>query len=103
MGEAIKTALAKMGRRVRVYTPFGQLLPGMAYLVRRLLENTSNQSFLRAGFLERATIEELLMNPINRIRALQKSPGADNGALPAFRNEPLSDFGIAENREAMRT
>ena len=30
----------------------GQLLPGMAYLVRRLLENTSNESFLRASFRE---------------------------------------------------
>ena len=37
-----------LGQRVRVYTPYGQLLPGMAYLVRRLLENTSNDSFLRA-------------------------------------------------------
>ncbi len=47
MGEPLARALVKRGRRVRVYTPFGQLLPGMAYLVRRLLENTSNESFLR--------------------------------------------------------
>ncbi len=41
-----------MGQRVRVYTPYGELLPGMAYLVRRLLENTANESFLRASFTE---------------------------------------------------
>ena len=41
-----------LGHRVRVYTPYGELLPGMAYLVRRLLENTSNESFLRPGFAE---------------------------------------------------
>ena len=45
-----RTCSVELGQRVRVYTPFGQLLPGMAYLVRRLLENTSNESFLRAGF-----------------------------------------------------
>ena len=40
------------GNRVRVYTPYGAMLPGMAYLVRRLLENTSNESFLKASFTE---------------------------------------------------
>jgi RHH-type proline utilization regulon transcriptional repressor/proline dehydrogenase/delta 1-pyrroline-5-carboxylate dehydrogenase len=58
-----------MDRRVRVYLPMGEMLPGMAYLVRRLLENTSNESFLRAGFLERVPEEQLLMNPIEAIVA----------------------------------
>src|SRR5438477_2194141 len=35
-------ALVEMGYRVREYSPVGELLPGMSYLVRRLLENTSN-------------------------------------------------------------
>ena len=47
MADPVKEVLVRMGQRVRVYTPYGQLLPGMAYLVRRLLENTSNESFLR--------------------------------------------------------
>ena len=38
------------GHRLRIYMPYGELIPGMAYLVRRLLENTSNDSFLRASF-----------------------------------------------------
>ncbi|HXE55719.1 MAG TPA: L-glutamate gamma-semialdehyde dehydrogenase [Tepidisphaeraceae bacterium] len=105
MADPIKTALVQMGRRVRVYTPFGQLLPGMAYLVRRLLENTSNQSFLRAGFLENLPAEELLMNPLNRIRGgrLSSLPREnDNGQTNApFMNEPLTDFSIAANRDAM--
>ena len=46
----IQRALVDRGHRVRVYTPYGALLPGMAYLVRRLLENTSNESFLKAEF-----------------------------------------------------
>jgi RHH-type proline utilization regulon transcriptional repressor/proline dehydrogenase/delta 1-pyrroline-5-carboxylate dehydrogenase len=102
MADPIKSALASQGRRVRVYTPFGELLPGMAYLVRRLLENTSNQSFLRAGFLEHSSIEELLMKPANRIRDIEKRSAGHNGQLPAFRNEPLSDFSIAANREMMK-
>ena len=43
---------SSLGQRLRVYMPYGELIPGMAYLVRRLLENTSNDSFLRAGFVE---------------------------------------------------
>lgn len=45
MADPVKDALVALGRRVRVYTPYGKLLPGMAYLVRRLLENTANESF----------------------------------------------------------
>jgi RHH-type proline utilization regulon transcriptional repressor/proline dehydrogenase/delta 1-pyrroline-5-carboxylate dehydrogenase len=63
MGEPIKDVLVTMGQRVRVYTPYGELLPGMAYLVRRLLENTANESFLRAGFTEHVPVEVLLRNP----------------------------------------
>ena len=44
--DPIKRALVEMGYRVREYCPVGELLPGMAYLVRRLLENTSNEGFL---------------------------------------------------------
>ncbi|HEY1381416.1 MAG TPA: proline dehydrogenase family protein, partial [Gemmataceae bacterium] len=63
MADPVKDVLVRMGERVRVYTPYGQLLPGMAYLVRRLLENTSNESFLRASFSEHVPEEQLLMNP----------------------------------------
>ncbi len=63
MAEPIKDALVSLGQRVRVYTPYGQLLPGMAYLVRRLLENTANESFLRASFTEHVPEEQLLRNP----------------------------------------
>jgi RHH-type proline utilization regulon transcriptional repressor/proline dehydrogenase/delta 1-pyrroline-5-carboxylate dehydrogenase len=64
MAEPIKDVLVSLGQRVRVYTPYGQLLPGMAYLVRRLLENTANESFLRASFTEHVSEEKLLRNPL---------------------------------------
>jgi proline dehydrogenase len=46
LGEELQAALADRGLRVRAYCPVGDLVAGMAYLVRRLLENSSNDSFL---------------------------------------------------------
>jgi RHH-type proline utilization regulon transcriptional repressor/proline dehydrogenase/delta 1-pyrroline-5-carboxylate dehydrogenase len=46
LGDELQDALAAQGFRVRTYCPVGDLVAGMAYLVRRLLENTSNESFL---------------------------------------------------------
>ncbi|MBN3893701.1 MAG: L-glutamate gamma-semialdehyde dehydrogenase [Nostoc sp. JL31] len=63
MGDKVAKALVDKGYRVRVYCPYGELLPGMAYLIRRLLENTANSSFLRQN-LENRSIEELLAPPI---------------------------------------
>jgi proline dehydrogenase len=48
LGDDLRDALAHEGLRVRVYCPVGELVEGMAYLVRRLLENTASTSFLRA-------------------------------------------------------
>ena len=63
MAGPIKDALRTMGYPVRIYTPCGELLPGMAYLVRRILENTSNESFLRQRFAEGVSEEKLLSDP----------------------------------------
>jgi proline dehydrogenase len=46
LGDPLQDALARQGLRVRTYCPVGDMVAGMAYLVRRLLENTSNESFL---------------------------------------------------------
>lgn len=105
MSGPLPDALASLGRRVRVYTPYGQLLPGMAYLVRRLLENTANESFLRASFTEHVGEEKLLMNP-QRLSVVPGSSSVDgkpNGQpTPAqFQNEPLVDFSKEENRAEM--
>ncbi len=62
LGDDLGVALAQRGMRVRVYCPVGDLVAGMAYLVRRLLENTANESFL--GDQQRGVpIEELLAAP----------------------------------------
>jgi RHH-type proline utilization regulon transcriptional repressor/proline dehydrogenase/delta 1-pyrroline-5-carboxylate dehydrogenase len=46
LGDDLAAALASQGMRVRIYCPVGDMVAGMAYLVRRLLENTANESFL---------------------------------------------------------
>ncbi len=46
LGDELATAVAAEGLRVRSYCPVGDLVAGMGYLVRRLLENSSNDSFL---------------------------------------------------------
>jgi RHH-type transcriptional regulator, proline utilization regulon repressor / proline dehydrogenase / delta 1-pyrroline-5-carboxylate dehydrogenase len=99
-----------MGQRVRIYTPYGQLLPGMAYLVRRLLENTANDSFLRASFTENVPEDQLLMNPLVKEKhanghhlANGEAPKEiDPRSVAAFRNEPIADFSRAEARDAMQ-
>ncbi|MCS7167165.1 MAG: L-glutamate gamma-semialdehyde dehydrogenase [Gemmatales bacterium] len=109
MGDPIADCLVRLDQRVRVYTPFGELLPGVAYLVRRLLENTSNQSFLRATLVEQLHPEELLTSPEELAMLTSTAPPKqaplDMVSPPAlevtFRNEPHSDFSRAEARQAM--
>jgi len=62
LGDDLAHALAASGFRVRAYLPVGELVAGMAYLVRRLLENTANESFLHVQATG-ASLEELLGPP----------------------------------------
>jgi RHH-type proline utilization regulon transcriptional repressor/proline dehydrogenase/delta 1-pyrroline-5-carboxylate dehydrogenase len=97
MGDALQSSVAAMGYPVRVYTPVGELIPGMAYLVRRILENTANESFLRQDFFEGSRPAELLAPPVPAPEALAE--GHPPPGLAGFRGEPLRDF----SREAART
>src|SRR5918996_548978 len=106
MAGPIKRALVEMGYRVREYCPIGELLPGMAYLVRRLLENTSNEGFLRAKFAENVPTQELLRDPNELIE-----PGSNqkNGASlratagDSFRNAPLVSFIYKDSQDKMQS
>lgn len=102
MGDLEKQVLVDMGYRMRIYMPYGELIPGMAYLVRRLLENTSNDSFLRATFTENQPPEMLLMNPLDHAPSgaagpgppptVIRTPGTETPPEQAFFNEPPADF-----------
>ena len=98
MAEPIKSALVAMGqRRVRVYMPFGRLLPGMAYLVRRLLENTSNESFLRGGFV-RTSARGAIAHESSFTNLTRTSPAISQ---EEFSNESPTDFSLESERLAM--
>jgi proline dehydrogenase len=62
LGDELAEALAREGFRARSYCPVGDLVAGMGYLVRRLLENTANESFLR-GWRAGQSLDELLAAP----------------------------------------
>lgn len=100
MAEPVKHALGRMGHPVREYAPVGDLLPGMAYLVRRLLENSSNEGFLRRRFVDDISHEELLAEP----EPYDGDPPVEEAAAPPgpFRNEPPVDLSIRESRAAFR-
>lgn len=99
MGDKLAKAVVERGHRVRVYCPYGELLPGMAYLIRRLLENTANTSFLRQSLVETRPLEELIAPPSadkeleNQEITIPKSP---NGS--SFLGTPDTDFAKVEAR-----
>ncbi|MBO6514529.1 MAG: proline dehydrogenase family protein, partial [Phycisphaerales bacterium] len=114
MADQLKHAAAEMGIRVREYVPVGEMIPGMAYLVRRLLENTSNESWLKAGFLDNADTATLLMDPSIKGAGVDKqdlyliaperhelTPAVEKvGNSRPFYTEPMRDFAEGEQRES---
>ena len=76
MADPLKAAVLARGLRLREYMPVGEMIPGMAYLVRRLLENTSNESWLRSGFADGADPSVLVASPH---RASGSGAGTDDG------------------------
>ena len=104
MAEPVRKGLLNVAKRVRLYAPYGDLLPGMAYLVRRLLENTANESFLRQSFAEEAEVDRLLENPVQTAEREKacRVPKAEAEAkgLPRFENEPFADFTKESVRKA---
>ncbi len=90
MGEPLARAIVKRGHRVRVYAPYGRLLPGMAYLIRRLLENTANSSFLRQN-LEERPVEDLIAAP--------QVKGIDDLPNKGYPNTADTDYADGELRQ----
>ncbi|HIJ55314.1 MAG TPA: bifunctional proline dehydrogenase/L-glutamate gamma-semialdehyde dehydrogenase [Deltaproteobacteria bacterium] len=104
MAENLRSAWIKMGLYLRLYTPVGEIIPGMAYLVRRLLENTSNESFLRQSFADGASKEQMLKNPVELAKENpepEKPPKQTPvyGDKGPFQNEPPIEW-TTENRKA---
>lgn len=77
MGEALYEQIVgadKMNRPCRVYAPVGSHEDLLAYLVRRLLENGANTSFVNRIVDEKAPLDEIIADPIARLRRLPSKP-----------------------------
>src|SRR5207253_7527865 len=96
MAEPVHASLRQLGFRVRVYAPIGELVPGVAYLVRRLLENTSNESFVRHRFAEGRALDELLHAPnveqLPALTPLEARPTTDPNRPSEYQPEPVTEW-----------
>ena len=113
MADGMKAVMTNRGHRLREYVPVGEMIPGMAYLVRRLLENTSNESWLRGSHDDELSADVLMASPH---MSFDQDPGVDRIANQADRHvlssthtaiadgqpfftEPLRDFSHASLRD----
>ncbi|MEY2576385.1 MAG: hypothetical protein QOF80_1872, partial [Verrucomicrobiota bacterium] len=103
MAGPIKRALVEMGYRVREYCPVGELLPGMSYLVRRLLENTSNEGFLKAKFSDKAGPEQLLRDPRSLLKRSPVAAGVSPATAHRAGDTPATTGGHSRNGQSLDT
>ena len=83
MGEALHDSLIEKGARSRIYAPVGghkELLP---YLVRRLLENGANSSFVNQLIDPDLSVDDVVVDPVEETRALTEFA---NPNIPAPRD-----------------
>jgi RHH-type proline utilization regulon transcriptional repressor/proline dehydrogenase/delta 1-pyrroline-5-carboxylate dehydrogenase len=96
MGETLYDQVvgdANLGKACRIYAPVGTHETLLAYLVRRLLENGANSSFVSQIVDESIPVEQLIVNPLDVARAVQ---GAPHPAIAL----PLDMFGPARRNSA---
>ncbi|MFN7715760.1 MAG: L-glutamate gamma-semialdehyde dehydrogenase [Pseudanabaenaceae cyanobacterium] len=103
MGEKFVKAITDMGYRARIYCPFGDLIPGMSYLIRRLLENTANSSFLRQSISEEKDIQELIAPPVMTPKDQQYHGQPVAMTFDQFTNAADLDYAKPEYREGSQT
>ncbi|QMT31225.1 bifunctional proline dehydrogenase/L-glutamate gamma-semialdehyde dehydrogenase PutA [Alysiella filiformis] len=87
MGETLYDQVVgaqNLGRRVRIYAPVGTHETLLAYLVRRLLENGANSSFVNQIVDEHVSVDSLLKCPLDVVE--QNTLGKPNAVLPLPRH-----------------
>ena len=91
MGEGLYERLVRdEGYHCRIYAPVGGHRDLLAYLVRRLLENGANSSFVHQLADERLSEAEILADPVEKIAAVE---GARHPSIPL----PIDLFGDRQN------
>ncbi len=104
MAEGLRTAIAGDGYRTRVYLPIGEVIPGMAYLVRRLLENTSNQAWFNVGVTAPAASRSGVPSGLHggAARGLPTSPAPPSVAPPPVGQGPSPDHVSSPDHASFR-
>lgn len=95
MASGMAEALTSMGQTVRLYAPYGPMVPGMAYLVRRLVENTSRDGMVRLQFIQAASHEDIFASP-----TVPSSPAPSRAGEAHFSNHPPGDFSLEAVRRS---
>ncbi|MDP3294319.1 MAG: bifunctional proline dehydrogenase/L-glutamate gamma-semialdehyde dehydrogenase PutA [Nevskia sp.] len=94
MGEALYDVVREdCAVPCRVYSPVGSHADLLPYLVRRLLENGANTSFVNRIFDDNIAAEQLVADPVAMVRALAVKP---NPGLPL----PAELYGAARRNSA---
>jgi RHH-type proline utilization regulon transcriptional repressor/proline dehydrogenase/delta 1-pyrroline-5-carboxylate dehydrogenase len=100
MAENLRNAWNKHHLRLRLYAPVGEIVPGMAYLVRRLLENTSSESFLRRSLVDGAKRDAMLRDPAALAKdtpqsEAESSAASEYGTKGPFYNNPPVEWNVS--------
>ncbi len=121
MGEALYSLYEETARpsrgsaATRIYAPVGSHENLLAYLVRRLLENGANTSFVNRLANDKAPIEEMIADPVTRLAALMPKrnpriakpeaifPGRRNSAGLLLGDPGPSTILLARMRRALET
>jgi RHH-type proline utilization regulon transcriptional repressor/proline dehydrogenase/delta 1-pyrroline-5-carboxylate dehydrogenase len=115
MGEALHEIVREReGTRCRIYAPVGAHRDLLAYLVRRLLENGANSSFVNQIVDKALAPEDIAADPVAAVEALRPIPNPDirrpaelfaprQNAIGWNVNEPASIAGLITDREAWRS
>ncbi len=96
MGEEVYAALARLGgqrQRVRVYTPVGERRQLLPYLVRRLLENGANTSFINQLANDEVETASLVTDPCQKLQAGGLTPHPDIPLPAAIYGEERANAG----------
>ncbi|MGZ8318442.1 MAG: trifunctional transcriptional regulator/proline dehydrogenase/L-glutamate gamma-semialdehyde dehydrogenase [Telluria sp.] len=96
MGETLYDQVVganNLGKACRIYAPVGSHETLLAYLVRRLLENGANSSFVNQIVDEKVSIEGLIADPFE---ASRKQGGVAHPGIPL----PLELFGLERKNSA---
>ena len=93
----------KIGRPCRIYAPVGPHEDLVAYLVRRLLENGANTSFVNRLADEAAPLDEIIRDPVETVRSEGERPIRQLPPPPdIYLPERVNSAGLALSEPAVR-